>query len=1036
MDDVVALRPAAPFVGRTAELERLRELIHAVAAGGAAAVLLSGDAGVGKTSLLGEAARRAGEEGMLVLLGRCVDLGTGALPYLPFAEALSQLVRAGDAQQAEAEQAQGQPAQGRQTRGGQAGTTERPEATPLAAGAAIVRQVARERPGLARIAGGSGQAPVERSPGDTGLDRLALFEAVSHILGRIGDEVAPLLMIIEDLHWADASTRDLIRFLLARLGTDRLLVIASYRGDDLHRRHPLRPLLGELLRLPQVERMELLPFDDDDLAVFLRSVHGDRLPDDVLRQITARSAGNAYYAEELLAAGTGEQLPAGLADVLLDRLEHVSEPAQQVVRLAAVLGTARIEDSLLRAAFASGSAGGARSGDAAADRRTARVIVEDALREAMAHQLLIPDGSDRYAFRHALLQEAVYADLLPGERARLHATVAHRLAANAEADESQGDNQAAELARHSLAAHDLPLALTASLRAAVEARRRSAPAEALVHYEQVLQLWDAVDPDRRPGTANLVQIGVAAAAVAGDAGQHERAVQMAEAALAEALAADRNHVALARAAVALHTYGAERLVEAREQARRTIAELDDETPSATRVLARSIEARVDVSLSEPEAALEVIPAALTEAKALGLFGLQAELLTTNAIAHGMVGRPNITGQWDAARAAAERAGDRAAMVRVLYNTAIDRFDAGDAGGAVTLLEEGVQIADACGLTSSLYGAQCRSLLITVRWQIGDAEGALAVVRPTGQFSAGLTRQLRLYELPVLAARDPEHVVASGEWMVASDVNWDNQILQTARAEALYWLGRWQESAQAARKAIDFAEATAEPYALVGIAIGTTAVSALAEGAARSRERGEESAVEEFVESAQWFIDDSRDRGKHGRPRAFIMGPEGIAWLARLEAESARLRAEDDESIWAGVAEAFDGVSVYERARARWHRAELLVRAGEREQARIEAVGAREAAVQLGTKPLIAALDDLARRARLEVTKPIDGGLLTPREREVMALVAAGLTNRAIGERLFISEKTASVHVSNVLAKLGASGRAEAVSIIDRRGLID
>jgi DNA-binding NarL/FixJ family response regulator len=1012
MDDVVAVRSAASFVGRAAELEHLRELILAAAAGEAAAVLLSGDAGVGKTSLIAEAARRAADDGLLVLLGRCVDLGTGALPYLPFAEALSQLVRAGESQ----------PAESAPT-GGAVGDS------PVARAAAIVRQVARERPGLGRIAGAGGQAPAERSPGDTGLDRLALFEAVAHVLGRIGDEVSPLLLIIEDLHWADASTRDLVRFLLARLGSDRLLVIASYRGDDLHRRHPLRPLVGELLRLPQVERMELLPFADTELSAFLNAVHGDRLTDDVLRRITVRSAGNPYYAEELLAAGTDDRLPAGLADVLLDRLEHVGEPARQVVRMASVLGTARIEDDLLRAVFCAGA-------PATADGLDGPVLVEDALREAIAHQLLVPDGPDRYAFRHALLQEAVYADLLPGERVRFHATAAHRLAALAETDERLGDRQAAELARHSLAAHDIPIALAASLRAAAEARRRSAPAEALAHYEQALQLWDAVEAQRRPAGVDLVRIGVAAAAVASDAGRRYRALHLAEAALQQALAeGPPAEVAHARAAVALHTYGADRMVEAREQARRVVSELADPSPSAARVLARSIEARVDVSLSEPEAALHLIPQALAEAEALGLLGLQAELLTSLATAHGMVGRPDAARQWAAARAAAERAGDLAVMIRVLYNTAIDRFDGGDPAGGAEVLEEAIRIADAAGLASSLYGAQCRSLLITVRWQLGDAEGALAVVRPAGQFSAGLARQLRLFELPVWAARDPERVLSSGDWLVASDASWDNQILQTARAEALGWLGRGQESAEAAREAIGFLDASAEPYQLGGIAIGTTAVSALADVAALARERGDAVAVAQAAETARWFIDDARDRGRYGRPRAFTMGPEGVAWLVRLDVEVARLGAEDDESGWARVAGAFDGVSVYERARARWRRAELLVRAGDRERARIEAVGARQAAVQLGAGPLISALDDLARRARFEVTKPIDSGLLTPREREVMSLVAAGLTNRVIGERLFISEKTASVHVSNVLAKLGASGRAEAVAIIERRRLI-
>jgi DNA-binding CsgD family transcriptional regulator len=1042
MVDVASLRPAAPFIGRVRELGRLQQLIQVAAAGNAAAVMLAGDAGVGKTSLIAEAARRAEADGLLVLLGRCVDLGTGALPYLPFAEAIAQLVRTG-------------------------GAAEQVPTAPAARAQAIIRQVARERPGLSRIVGGAGQAPVERAPGDTGLDRLALFEAVAHVLGRIGDEVSPVLLLIEDLHWADASTRDLVRFLLARLGTDRLLVVGTYRGDDLHRRHPLRPLLAELLRLPHVERMELLPFGDDELADFLGAVHGSRLPDHVLRQISARSAGNAYYAEELLAVGADERLPTGLSDVLLDRLERLSAAGQQVVRVASVLGNAQIEDSLLRAA--AGTVDG-------------ELDVDGALREAVAHQLLGPDGPDRYAFRHALLQEAVYGDLLPGERVRLHTAVADRLAALApaapaapaardghadaergqrhdEADAGRGDRVAAELARHSLAAHNLPLALAASLRAAAEAGRRSAPAQALAHFELALQLWDVVAVDARPPGRDPVEIALVAAAAAGDAGLHARAVALARSALQQALGradsigagsikagsigAGSIEIAQARAAVSLHVYATDAQIEAREQARRVVAELTElgvTRPVAARVLARSIEARVDVSMSEAEAALEVIPAALAEAEQLGLLGLQADLLTSLATAHGMVGRPGVPEQWAAARAAAERAGDHAAMIRVLYNTAIDESDRGDLPAAVELLQQGLRVAEAAGLASSLYGAQCRYLLSTIRWLLGDAEGALAVVEPAGQLPSALARQLRLFVLPVQAARDPEQVLSAAQWLVGTDAPWDNQILQTARAEAMHLLGRWGESAAAARQALGFLDAGGESHHLAGIAISTTAVAALADAAAQARERGGErgdgAAELQAIEAAQPFIDDGRERAKYGRPRRFVMGPEGLAWIARLEAEAARLRNEDDEAAWGQVAEAFAGVSVYEAARARWRRGELLLRTGRREEARFEAVAAREAAVGLGAKPLIEAIDELGRRARFELAKPADSDLLTPREQEVMSLVAEGLTNRAIGRRLFISEKTASVHVSHVLAKLGASGRAEAVAIIGRRGLID
>jgi DNA-binding CsgD family transcriptional regulator len=1078
MDHVVSVRAGAPFVGRIAELRRLQELNDTAADGNSAAVLLSGDAGVGKTSLIAEAARLAAESGMLVLLGRCVDLGTGALPYQPFVEALSQLVRAGKS-----------AGDGDESSG------------PASRAAAIAQQAAQERPSLAPLLGRSGQATASRPPGDAGLDRLALFEAVAHVLARIGDDVAPLLLVIEDLHWADASTRDLVRFLLARLGADRLLYVISYRNDDLHRRHPVRPLLAELLRLPQVERMELLPFAEDELADFLTQLQGDRPAPEVITAIAARSAGNAYYAEELLAAGGGDRLPAALADVLLDRLERVSEPAQRLVKMASVLGSARIEDSLLRgavrdleaaAASAPGLSGPGLSGPglsgpglsgpglsgpglsgqglsahglSASDPGTPGpgagdpgMGIEHAVREALAHQLLVPDGPDRYAFRHALLQEAVYADLLPGERVRRHASVAHRLALLTEADERTGRRVAAELARHSFAAHDLPMALRASLRAATEASTDHAPAEALAHYEQALQLWDAVPAERLPEKANLVEVSVAAAAAAGDAGLHERAVQLASAALTEAeCRGGLPGIAMARASFALHLYAVGRLSEAREQARRVSADLDGEPACAAGVLVRSIESRVDISMGEAEPALEVIPPALAQAEELGLLGLRVELLTSFAVATGMAGRSDVAVHWSLARAAAEQAGDGASMVRVLYNTAIDWLDRGDLAKGLAGLEEGLRVAEASGLASSLYGVQCRSLLISTRWHLGDAAGALAVLDPqpasgdqpsVSQLPAAMIRQLRLFELPVLAARDPEAVLSSHKWLVVGgNLLWDNQVLHSALAEALSWLGRWPEAVRESALALHYLESAGEPYALAGIAIAVGGVAALADEAADARRQADPDREQEAVVAASQFLDDGRARGRYGRPRRGTMGPEGLAWLARLEVENDRLRGKDDEADWAAVARAFDGVSVYEAARARWRRAELLARAGaraaDRESARKQATAARSAAVQLGAEPLIKAIDDLAHRARLEVTVPtrptrparVAPDALTPRERDVMELVAAGLTNRAIGERLFISEKTASVHISNVLAKLGASGRAEAVAIIGRRGLL-
>jgi DNA-binding CsgD family transcriptional regulator len=994
MDLMAAVRPATPFVGRARELSRLRELIDSAVAGQAAGALLAGDAGVGKTSVVGELGRRASEEGMLVLLGRCVDLGVGGLPYLPFGEAFGNVVRAGDLS------------------GG-----------PEAEAAAVIRELVVQRPGLARLAG-SGEDVPERAPGDAPLDRLALFDAVAAVLLRLASDVAPVLLVVEDIHWADASTRDLLRFLLARLGSERLLVVATYRTDDLHRRHPLRPLLAELVRLPSVERIEITPFAPREMGDFLTAVHGGRVAPDVVRDIAARSAGNAYFAEELLASGADGTLPTALADVLLDRLERLPPETQQILRVASVLGNCRIEDSLLRRVAAD-----------AADLPGADADV--ALRDAVAHQALIPDGSERYAFRHALLQEAVYADLLPGERSRLHAAVAKLLAGDPTAS-------AAEQARHSFAAHDLPQALAASLQAAVEARRRLAPAEALAHYEQALQLWDAVRPEERPADRDVVEVELTAAGAAADAGAYDRAVALCRDALAAALRhGDPEQSARVRSRLAVHLYETDHAEEARAEARKAVRELPP-GPSAARVWAWAIESRVDMAMGETELADEIIGPALAEARQLGLLTAEADLLVTLSQVDATLARPTETANLDAARETAERAGDYAIVVRAIWSLAVKRFDEGDRPGAVRAMREGVEVSERTGLGSSLYVTQCRQLNVTACWAMGDVDAALAVVEDARRRLPPVQgRQVALAGLPVHAARDPRRALDEASALIPDDLPFNAITRLVPTAEALTWLGRDAEAVAAGTEALDTLDALGDPYQLLGISVSTVGLAAAASQAERARERGDAATVAAALAAGKRFLTDGRERAAKGRPRQATMGPEGLAWLARLEAENARLIGTRDKQateLWRATAEAFAGVHGYEIARARWRLAECLLRDGDRDAARVEITAAHETAVRLGARPLAEALAGLARRARLELAgaSPAAGAsaVLTPRERDVMRLVAAGLTNRQIGERLYISEKTASVHVSNVLAKLDASGRAEAVAVATRRGLLD
>ncbi|GLY33377.1 LuxR family transcriptional regulator [Kineosporia sp. NBRC 101731] len=1087
MGDVAFVGSAAPFVARVGQLERLRELLTLARSGTATGVIIGGDAGVGKTRTLTEIAEHAAATGFQVLTGRCVDLGMGSLPYLPFAEALSQPLRWGERDSEE---------KGRM--------------------AEVIRQVSAERQGLAQIVGSAIEV-IPRSVGEAGLDRLALFESVTHVLGRIGSEVAPLLLILEDLHWADASTRDLVRFLFSRLGPDRLLVLASYRADDLHRRHPLRPLVGELVRLPRVEQMDLPPLSDRELGQLLAGVNGAPVKPALLRRIVRRSAGNPYYAQELLAAGDDGRLPEGLTDLLLDRLEQLSDPAKKVVRLASVLGSARIDDALLRVVISGPDIRGSLTADEA----------ESALREAIAQQVLVPEELDRYRFRHALLQEAIYSDLLPGERVRLHKNVADYLRPLIGTPGARGI--AAEVARHSLAANDMPSALNASLQAAWFAACGNAPAEALEHYEQALQLWDVVPDDQRAEDVARSTVSLRAADVASDAGRYTRAVDLAATATEEAEAdGDTTAAARARATLSLHLYQADRPREAHSCAVQVINDLaGDRAPSPARAMAWGIVARVRLA-ADPRDAMKAVNQALAESEPLGMTALQVELLTTQAVAEGVLGRDEESARsFRLARAATELSGDTAATVRVIYNLAINHLDAGDLDAGIADLLAAIEVADSNGLTASPYGSNARSLLITTFWHTGQVERALGVIRPdegASRLPLSLVSYLRLYELPVLAARDPEQVLRADEWLVITDDSWERQLLHSARAEAMTWLGKWEEAAVQARRALDYVLREAEPWLLSGIAIDVRAVSALADGAVRARELGDAETERSALADIEYFLEDGRTRGRLGLPRRGVMGPEGKAWLLRLELEWARARAADETAGWIELAETFEGVSVYEVARARWRAAQLLLRENHRAEACEQILAAHDRALRLGAAPLLRELEHLALPAGLSLggatggtdtnsqdrqnyralhdgelrgesagrqdrsdlqdrpdlqaggpyggsaarpasgntgvsgsggtgpatfpqpgssggpaasadDAPITAPTLTPREHEVMSLVAAGLTNRAIGERLFISEKTASVHVSNVLAKLGASGRAEAVAIMGRLGLI-
>jgi tetratricopeptide (TPR) repeat protein len=459
------------FVGRVEELGILEAAQERAGNSEPAVVLVGGEAGVGKTRLVSELAGRCRAKGARVLVGGCLPLGGEGLPYAPIVEALRPLP-------------------------GELGV------------AAVRRLIGPSWSELARL------LPVlgEPSGGPTGRAAQArLFELLLGLLGRLGDQ-AGVTLVVEDLHWADQSTRELLAFLVRNLRRERLLLTVTYRSDE-PRADRLGPYLAELDRSGRAQRLELPCLDRAGTLAQLMGILGAAPAADLVDAIFARSEGNPFFTEELLAAARAgsRELPATTRNLLQGRIEGLPERARHVLGVAAVAGR-QVSHPLLAAV-------------AGLDDRQ----LDGALRAAVSHQLLvIRPGEDGYQFRHALLREVVDAGLLPGERTRLHAVYARALSERPELAAASPAAAAAELAAHWDAAGESSRALPARVQAGQVAESARAFAEARRHYERALQLWEKVANPGRAAVLDRVDLLTRAADAAAFTGAMEPAVSLLE----------------------------------------------------------------------------------------------------------------------------------------------------------------------------------------------------------------------------------------------------------------------------------------------------------------------------------------------------------------------------------------------------------------------------------------------------------------------------------------------------------------------------
>lgn len=985
------MRVSSPrFAGRREELARLDAAFGVVRSGAATAVLLTGDAGIGKSRLVEEFAGRARDVGGQVVAGGCVDLGPDGLPYAPLVEVLRTLVR------------------------------EHGTGRILELAGPTASELAHLLPTLA----GDGVVPVvsKASHARLYLALTALFEGLARRY--------PLVLVVEDLHWADGSTRDLLS-LLVRNVRGAVLLVLTLRSDEQPRGHPLRTFVAELQRAG-VRRITVAALDRADQALQISGILGLPPTASLVDRVHGRAEGNPFFAEELLALEPepGGRLPSSVRDLLLVRLESQPAATQTVLRAAAAVGR-RVEHRLL--AVATGL-----DDDA----------LEAALRPAVEHQVLRSASEPGvYTFRHALAQEAVAGTLLPGEATRLHARLAQALTDEPEVAADGGFGVAARIAHHWHAAGDRRRALPASVHAAEEAERALAFPEALAHYERAFSLLDEVEDADQLLPRPRYQLFWRAAESAHLAAYPERAAELVRVAISTVDPDQAHHHAYLHERLGRYLWMGADGEAALESYRRAVDLVPEEPVSCWRAAILSglgqmlmLAGRYAESAQWCEEAIRlsalVEDGRSTEGHARNNLGVDLVYLgdVDVGIAH----------LHEARRIAEEEFDDVDDIARAIVNLSAVLLDAGRLEEAAGISVEGIERVGQLGLDRR-KGIWCRC----------DAADAYLQLGRWGEVERLTDEALQLEPAGVDAVRT--HMVRGQLHLRRGELEAARRHLEEARGRAgrivdgsligrLYAAlteldvscgdpdGALRVAAEGASRLL------ADEHASACVPLQTAAVRAAADVAVRARDVQDTEAAAAAMVTAAVYLEAAGSAV--ARDPAGMPGP--IAHVHSARAEIARGQGEARPDLWSAAAARWEQLGMAPRhAYALWRCSEAHLSAGS-PRSEAEAAARRAMAVcdGLGATPVRDEVLALARRGRLdlaeeevqETSAPDDPFRLTTREREVLELVADGLTDRQVGERLFISHRTVERHVSNVLAKLGVASRTEATAVAHRTGL--
>ncbi|WP_169743391.1 ATP-binding protein [Knoellia sinensis] len=787
-----------PLVGREAELDALRAAVSSAADGRPSAVLLAGAAGSGKSRLVQAAIEELGEDSALILRAQCVDVGEPGLPHL----VLMDLVRA-------------------------------------------IRTAGYEvTPDVAALDGGDTSAPLQS------------YDAMVGLLGTLGSADRPVVFVIEDVHWMDSSSAAFLTFLLRRMASEHLAVIATVRTDAATGQSRVRQWLSEVGRIAAVSRLDLEPFTQTEVTAYLAQAGGGAVEPAAAAEVMRRTGGNPYFVAALATGPHDRAVPPALTDLLVGRVDALSSTARDLVRAVAV-GSPPVPDPVLRRVVAQGD-------------RVSDEVVDVGLREALGEGVLTTDGVG-YALTHDLMRDAMRHDLLPGERQRLHAAYAATLESGSGTTDPV---HVAEIAHHWSETQDAARALTWSVRAAGDAMEVLAPAEALLQLERSLALWPVVAVPTEAAGMSHAELATRASRAAGLAGERSRAIEWASLAVRlsdateDAEAGVRARAELVRQLIVAEA--TDHAVAQSEDAMR-LARQPGRSPVAV-ATAEVMLVRALLADRRTAEARDRVPHAIAAAHDAGATGIEIDALVTAAFLDETAGDVEDAGKrLRRAISLARASGEFAAELRGHYTLACLHYYNGDVAGSLPVLRAALGRVSDTGLRWSEHGVELRILLAVSLYAVGDLAGSAAASATDhlGEPPDAAAARLAAVGCYAAVAMDEPDV---GDRLLELDSSWDAdpQVALVAggcRADHLIWTGDPAGAVAAAERAQQYLDTTVGEGMYGGLWLSALGLAALADIAVTGRQARDHAAVEGALRQGEVLLDRVMRliQSGHGRP---------------------------------------------------------------------------------------------------------------------------------------------------------------------------